>query len=290
MLILSITLIVSVSLCLLLRHLNRRCLRSHLSFLDFYYPRLRFQSPCQSGEIADGFVARSLPLFTFSSITRRSSNAVPLCCHAFHAHCIDTWLASNQTCPLCRSPLFTSESDLIKSLLKSSNAAGPIGNCGRDSFRLEIGSVSPTTARLGISGKAGRFFTGSSRRSDIAGPSAVIMTWKPIASARKSAKCFVGSQGVSSCSNEKEIWDKLRVTHEGTDEVRETNISLLNHNYENFKMKPDEDIKAMTYRFFVIVNDLKGFGEVISNEKLVRKMIYALPKSWQSKKTTIIES
>ncbi|KAE8676802.1 E3 ubiquitin-protein ligase ATL4 [Hibiscus syriacus] len=103
----------------------------------------------------------SLPLFTFSSITRRCSNdstgdcavclskfepedqlrLLPLCCHAFHAHCIDTWLSSNQTCPLCRSPLFTSESDLIKSLIQSSNAAAPIGN-GSDSFRLEIGSVS----------------------------------------------------------------------------------------------------------------------------------------------------
>ncbi|KAE8689121.1 Zinc knuckle family protein isoform 1 [Hibiscus syriacus] len=42
-------------------------------------------------------------------------------------------------------------------------------------------------------------------------------------------------------------------------------------------------------KFSVIVNGLKGFGEVIPNEKLVSKMIYSLPKSWQSKKTTIIE-
>ncbi|KAE8706864.1 NADH dehydrogenase 1 alpha subcomplex subunit 1 [Hibiscus syriacus] len=73
---------------------------------------------------------------------------------------------------------------------------------------------------------------------------------------------------VFSCSNAKEICDKLQVTHEGTDEVRETKISLLNHSYENFKMKPDEDIKAMNDRFSMIVNGLKGFGEVISNENL----------------------
>ncbi|KAL7600416.1 hypothetical protein Lser_V15G21464 [Lactuca serriola] len=27
---------------------------------------------------------------------------IPICSHAFHTHCIDTWLLSNSTCPLCR--------------------------------------------------------------------------------------------------------------------------------------------------------------------------------------------
>nr|XP_043613351.1 RING-H2 finger protein ATL46-like isoform X2 [Erigeron canadensis] len=32
---------------------------------------------------------------------------LPVCSHAFHTHCIDTWLLSNSTCPLCRGSLFT---------------------------------------------------------------------------------------------------------------------------------------------------------------------------------------
>ncbi|KAE8678027.1 hypothetical protein F3Y22_tig00111458pilonHSYRG00129 [Hibiscus syriacus] len=95
---------------------------------------------------------------------------------------------------------------------------------------------------------------------------------------------------VSSCTTAKEIWDKLQFTHEGTDEVKKSKISILTHSYENFRMKPNEDIKAMTDRFSTIVNGLKSYGEIISNEKLVRKLVYSLPKSWQSKKTAIIES
>lgn len=33
---------------------------------------------------------------------------LPICNHAFHIHCIDTWLLTNSTCPLCRGSLYES--------------------------------------------------------------------------------------------------------------------------------------------------------------------------------------
>ena len=39
---------------------------------------------------------------------------------------------------------------------------------------------------------------------------------------------------ISSCISAKEIWDKLEVTYEGTNQVKETKISMLVHKYELF--------------------------------------------------------
>ncbi|OAY66476.1 RING-H2 finger protein ATL46 [Ananas comosus] len=37
---------------------------------------------------------------------------LPVCGHAFHLSCIDTWLLSNSSCPLCRAALFSEELDV----------------------------------------------------------------------------------------------------------------------------------------------------------------------------------
>ncbi|KAL4318433.1 hypothetical protein GQ457_18G010510 [Hibiscus cannabinus] len=55
-------------------------------------------------------------------------------------------------------------------------------------------------------------------------------------------------------------------------------------------MNPDEDIKGMFDCCFTIFYQLKGFGEEILEDKLVHKLIYLLPESWESKKIAIIEA
>ena len=42
---------------------------------------------------------------------------------------------------------------------------------------------------------------------------------------------------ISDCETAKKIWDKQKVTHEGTSQVKESKISILVHKYELFKMK-----------------------------------------------------
>ncbi|GMI94832.1 hypothetical protein HRI_003152500 [Hibiscus trionum] len=95
---------------------------------------------------------------------------------------------------------------------------------------------------------------------------------------------------VSSIESAKEVRDTLETTYEGTNDVKETKIGLLNLSYENFKMEPDESVSKMFDRFSIIVNGLKGFGEVILEYKLVRKLLYSLLESWDGKRTARIEA
>ncbi|XP_058745256.1 E3 ubiquitin-protein ligase ATL4-like [Vicia villosa] len=149
--ILAITVIVSVAIFFLLRHLNCNRLRRVAS--DRYPTTYTVSHPSHwiSPELRPS-VIDALPLFPYSSVSRRSSTvtaadcavclskfrnsdllrSLPLCLHAFHAECIDTWLSSNLSCPLCRSSIFTSDSDLNKILRSTSS----------DSFPIEIGNIS----------------------------------------------------------------------------------------------------------------------------------------------------
>ncbi|GKV30807.1 hypothetical protein SLEP1_g39582 [Rubroshorea leprosula] len=95
---------------------------------------------------------------------------------------------------------------------------------------------------------------------------------------------------VSGCDMAKEMWDKLKVTHEGTSQVKESKINRLIYMYELFKMKPEESIQDMYTRLNDIVTNLKVLGKVYPPQEVVRKVLRSLPKSWEAKKTAIEES
>ena len=95
---------------------------------------------------------------------------------------------------------------------------------------------------------------------------------------------------VSGCDTAKQIWDKLQVAHEGTNQVKENKISMLVHNYELLKMKPDENISSMFTRFTDIINGLKSLGKEYTNVEMVRKILRCLPKAWEPKVTAIQEA
>ena len=91
------------------------------------------------------------------------------------------------------------------------------------------------------------------------------------------------------CKSAYEIWTHLLVTHEGTSQVKRAKIDLLRFQYENFPMHENETIDDMVTRFTKITNGLSSLGDAIDNDQKVRKIIRALPPSWEVKATTLKE-
>ena len=67
--------------------------------------------------------------------------------------------------------------------------------------------------------------------------------------------------------------DTLQVTHEGTTNVKRSRINTLTHEYELFRMNPNETTHDMQKRFTHIVNHLASLGKIFSNEDIINKVL-----------------
>ncbi|GAV77207.1 DUF4219 domain-containing protein/UBN2 domain-containing protein [Cephalotus follicularis] len=95
---------------------------------------------------------------------------------------------------------------------------------------------------------------------------------------------------VSSCATAKEMWDRLEVTYEGANQVKDAKINMLVREYEMFSMKENENISRMFVRFTNIINSLQSLNKCYTNSEMVRKILRCLPKSWMPKVTAIEEA
>ena len=95
---------------------------------------------------------------------------------------------------------------------------------------------------------------------------------------------------VQLCENAKEVWETLKNTYEGIDQVKETKMTILTYDYEMFRMKDGEGIEEMFARFTKIIGGLKALGHIYPNKQVIKKVLNSLPKSWEPKVTAIEES
>ncbi|MQM07343.1 hypothetical protein Taro_040182 [Colocasia esculenta] len=95
---------------------------------------------------------------------------------------------------------------------------------------------------------------------------------------------------ISACKSAMEMWEKFRITYEGTNKVKKTRIDILVTQYERFQMHPGESITQMFSRFTGITNGLASLGKTYEMGDMVRKILRSLPSSWTPKVTTIEEA
>ena len=87
----------------------------------------------------------------------------------------------------------------------------------------------------------------------------------------------------------KEIWDKLRNIYEGDDKIKGAKLQTYRAQFENLKMKEEENIAAYFLRVDEIVNIIKGLGEKVDEQVIVQKILRSLPMRFDSKISVVEE-
>ena len=95
---------------------------------------------------------------------------------------------------------------------------------------------------------------------------------------------------VSSCSKAKEMWDKLKTTHEGTQQQKDNQVGILVNDFELFRQKTGESIRDLVGRMNALINALKNMGKEYSTLELNRKLLNALSSEWKIKVIAIEEA
>jgi hypothetical protein len=95
---------------------------------------------------------------------------------------------------------------------------------------------------------------------------------------------------IKQCTVAKDAWVIIKTAHEGTFKVKMSRLQLLTTQFENLKMKEDQNIQDFHMNTLDMANSFDSLGEKMSDEKLVRKILRSLPKRFDMKVTTIEEA
>ncbi|CAL8112614.1 unnamed protein product [Prunus armeniaca] len=89
--------------------------------------------------------------------------------------------------------------------------------------------------------------------------------------------------------NAKQAWDKLRVVHEGDDQVRTLKLHMVLAQFEELRMSETESIFEFYGRVEMITNEAMSLGQPIEELLVVQKILRVLPSRFRAKKTAIME-
>ncbi|KAL5718443.1 hypothetical protein ACHQM5_011344 [Ranunculus cassubicifolius] len=80
----------------------------------------------------------------------------------------------------------------------------------------------------------------------------------------------------------KEAWDILDKEFRGSKQIKTVKLQSLRREFENLKMRESEVLKDYFTRFLDVVNQMKTYGEPISDQRVVEKILIILPERYDS--------
>ena len=80
----------------------------------------------------------------------------------------------------------------------------------------------------------------------------------------------------------KGAWDILKLEFRGDKQVRNVKLQGLRREFEYARMKDSESLSIYLVRLFNMMNQMKSYGEELSRERIVQKLLFSLPKSYDS--------
>lgn len=95
---------------------------------------------------------------------------------------------------------------------------------------------------------------------------------------------------ISNCEISKEVWGILKITHDGTQTVKDSKPQALTSNSEKYRMQESKTFYQFYARLSDVVNDTFSFGEAVSEAKIVRNVLKYVQECFRAKITAIEES
>lgn len=99
-----------------------------------------------------------------------------------------------------------------------------------------------------------------------------------------------GESCIKHLETAKQIWDELNERYGGDERVRSIKLLTLKREFEMLKMKENESVKEYTSKLSHLVNQMRLYGEVVHDCKVVEKMLISLPEKFEAKVAAIEES
>jgi len=96
--------------------------------------------------------------------------------------------------------------------------------------------------------------------------------------------------GISNCESVQEAWQILETSYDGTKLVKSAKLQMLISRFEEIKMLEDETFGEFYTRINDPRNSMVTIGKMVSDVKLIRKILKSLPECFRIKVTTIEES